>query len=280
MQPKVFSRAPSQPHSYDATAAATGSATPRGHANFSPLNSDSTVSTLKTLQTAAREARKLPPKQLSKKFLESMVLLSALANADKDGLFPSRESQSSFIKTLSELPIFNSIPDYIKEAPVARNAAAAKAERDAEAKREAAADAAAAAAAAKEAEAAAKASTTSTAAQFNSEIAANNTAAPPVKSKSVFKSLFRIKNNDAAAAAASPTSTLPVENWRPFPPAAADDAAPDAIDRAAGVGSVNYRDELTNRAAARAAAGSVRGPITTTNVYEASDDLYKNEDDD
>lgn len=159
--PDVFSRAPSpapsQLHSYDNTAAATG--------NNTPSLSSSSVTSSASMKQVKNKLNSLPPRSLSEKFLESMVTLSALANANKDGRFPSTESENSFIETLSELPIFKSIPDYIKAAPVARNAAAAKAERDAKE-----------ADAAKEAEAAKAAASTPAglAARFKREQAVKN----------------------------------------------------------------------------------------------------------
>ena len=200
-----FSRHNTPPLSSAATANSSGTQTPLLSSGYAtPSLSSGSVTSSASMEQVRNKLKSLPPRSLSDNLLKSMVTLSALANADKDGLFPSSKSQSSFIETLSKLPIFESVKVYIEAAPVARNAAAAKAERDAEAKREAAADA----------------------------------AADKAQADAGPKARFKRKQAANQAAAASPTSTLPEKNWRPFQPAAAEDAAPDAgAAGAAGVGS-------------------------------------------
>jgi hypothetical protein len=93
----------------------------------SPTLLDSSSS---TLEKAAKRAVKLPPKQLSKNLLESIVTLSARANADMDGKITEPDS---FVTTLSALHIFESVKEYIKQAPAAAAAAAEDAAKEAEA---------------------------------------------------------------------------------------------------------------------------------------------------
>ena len=352
MPPKVFSRNQTPTQSYDATAAVTGYATSRGHANFSPLtspstsgsvtplNSSSSVSTLKTLQMAAREAGKIPPKQLSEKFLESMVLLSALANADKDGDIPSTEN---FKNTLSNLPIFKSVKKYIEEAPdkaksaataaknAAANAAADKAQAaagtEARFKREQAANKAVAkakalATAATEAIQAAEAdpldenkATAAEAAKTAADDAAD--AADDAKAAAA-GSLHPDVNEDAedairrelasqphspltqdpVALFGKPTGRLAAKFSRTQAPSKApskastansaandDPAAPARAAADAGAAAQAQAARAAVQADAAAAAAAPSGirqraaPITTTNIGNASDDLYKSFDD-
>ena len=211
---KIFSRnqAPLD-QSYDATADSSGSVTPSE-------SSGSVTPIATTMVQVKNKLNSLPPRSLSQKILESMVLLSALANADKDGDIPSPEK---FKNTLSNLRIFGSVQEYIDVAP-------AKAKSAAKAAKNAAANAAAHKA---QAQAGPKA-------RFKREQAANQAAAAAEAAAAAAAAA-----NDAAkanpsdetkAAAAKADAVLN----------AANDAAIDADAAAAGQLVFSQKDFLNN----------------------------------